>query len=372
MNESIIFIKDQNMKVNAFYNICRHRGTKILKNKYGNISKSIICPYHQWVYSKDGKLLFCPEIGSEKVDKSSLNLIPIHFEEIQGLIFIKFNNNICDFGEFRSHVEKHLQYQGLLKGKIVYEKEYLLDANWKIIYENRECYHCKGHPEYITANYDMLYSYNLNKDGSRTRDLNPNISESKRLEYLTEQEESIKRWNQMGLDEIDTSQTSFPGSGWYKVSRVVMRKDWCSESIDGLPLSLKIIGIPPNPPMLWGNKAFLKKEYWDMGSLRIHTFPNFWIHAVSDYAVSVHFVPISPLKTKVTCYWIVNEDAKEGTDYNLEKLTRYWKSAAEQDWEICENNQKGILSEKYSPGPLIMNKESGVDYFIEWYLKNLK
>lgn len=373
MNESIIILRDQNMKINAFYNLCRHRGSKLLKKKYGNISKSIVCPYHQWVYNKEGKLIYCPDIGpTEKVDLSEYNLIPCKFQEMKGLIFVHFYDNIIDFGECRSHVENHLKFQGLSDGKIAFEKDYILDANWKIIYENnRECYHCKGHPEYINANYDTLYSYNLNPDGTRTRDLNPNVSDSKRKEYLDEKENSVKRWKEMGLDEIDTSQTSFPGSGWYKVSRVVMRKDWCSESVDGNPVSLKIMGNPPKTPSNWGSSLHIQKENWDMGSLRIHTFPNFWIHTVADYSVSVHFVPISPSKTKVTCYWIVHKDAVEGMDYDLSKLLHYWQKTAEQDWEICENNQKGIMSSKYEPGPLMMNKESGVDYFLEWYLKNL-
>jgi len=145
-----------------------------------------------------------------------------------------------------------------------------------------------------------------------------------------------------------------------------------SESIDGLPLSKKIMTCPPICPKDWGDIKNMKKEFWDTGSLRFHTFPNFWIHSTSDYSVSFHFTPVDALVTKITSYWIVHENAIENIDYDLNKLIHYWKMTAEQDWELCENNQRGIRSSKYLPGPLMLNKESGVDYFIEWYLKNLE
>ena len=70
-----------------------------------------------------------------------------------------------------------MNIQGLENGKIAVEKEWIVDANWKTVYENnRECVHCfKSHPEYITANYDIFFIYDT--DGSRI--LDPRTSPAK-------------------------------------------------------------------------------------------------------------------------------------------------------------------------------------------------
>ena len=52
-------------------------------------------------------------------------------------------------------------------------------------------------------------------------------------------------------------------------------------------------------------------------------------------------------------------------------LTDIWRITAEQDWELCEENSKGVNFSSYKPGPYLMDKEYGVNYFIEWYLNKL-
>ncbi|MEE3112660.1 MAG: Rieske 2Fe-2S domain-containing protein, partial [Bacteroidota bacterium] len=54
-NESIIIIRDDNGKVNCFYNVCRHRGSKICLENEGS-TKNLVCPYHAWSYKLDGSL----------------------------------------------------------------------------------------------------------------------------------------------------------------------------------------------------------------------------------------------------------------------------------------------------------------------------
>jgi Rieske 2Fe-2S family protein len=49
----------------------------------------------------------------------------------------------------------------------------------------------------------------------------------------------------------------------------------------------------------------------------------------------------------------------------------FWDRTNSSDWEICELNQAGILSDKYSPAPYSLKKESGVEMFIKWYLHTL-
>ncbi|MBL7747156.1 MAG: Rieske (2Fe-2S) protein, partial [Chitinophagaceae bacterium] len=54
--DSIIIIRGNNGDVYAHYNTCTHRGSAICLENSGHAAK-LICPYHQWVFDKDGTLL---------------------------------------------------------------------------------------------------------------------------------------------------------------------------------------------------------------------------------------------------------------------------------------------------------------------------
>ena len=69
--------------------------------------------------------------------------------------------------------------------------------------------------------------------------------------------------------------------------------------------------------------------------------------------------------------WLVHKDAVEGKDYTLDRLLPVWAATNEQDWEICENQQAGVSSRKYVPGPYSATKEFNVAHFDEWYLREI-
>ena len=54
-NERILIIRDNENIVRAFYNLCRHRGSRVMANEKGNCT-AIVCPFHGWVYNLDGTL----------------------------------------------------------------------------------------------------------------------------------------------------------------------------------------------------------------------------------------------------------------------------------------------------------------------------
>jgi Rieske 2Fe-2S family protein len=61
----------------------------------------------------------------------------------------------------------------------------------------------------------------------------------------------------------------------------------------------------------------------------------------------------------------------EGVDYSTERLTDFWKITGEQDWQLCENNFRGIESSHYQPGPYA-SIETDVAKFVDWYLKRMQ
>ena len=84
--DSIIIIRGSHGKVYAHYNTCRHRGSVICLEDSGHAAK-LICPYHQWVYDKDGTLLNA-RMMPDDFCKEEYNLHSIHVKTVEGLIFI--------------------------------------------------------------------------------------------------------------------------------------------------------------------------------------------------------------------------------------------------------------------------------------------
>ena len=74
---NLFIVMGRDHRLRAFHNICRHRGTQLLR-AVGKAQKSITCPYHDWTYDLEGCLVSIPEEEREfgSVDKSCLGLKP--------------------------------------------------------------------------------------------------------------------------------------------------------------------------------------------------------------------------------------------------------------------------------------------------------
>ena len=111
------------------------------------------------------------------------------------------------------------------------------------------------------------------------------------------------------------------------------------------------------------------KDY-DCGYTSVGTSPFNSLLMCNDFATLFTFIPKSTLETDVELMWLVHKDAEEGKDYNLKDMIWMWDETTVADKRIIENNQKGVNSRKYSPGPL-SQMEKGVEKFKNWYLKHL-
>ena len=132
-------------------------------------------------------------------------------------------------------------------------------------------------------------------------------------------------------------------------------RDWLTQSLDGKPVA----------PLMG---TFRARNEWSAGTLRSTIFPNFWQHASDDHAVATRLTPVDATTTQVDVHWFVHKDAVEGKDYDLARLMPFWQRTSEQDWNICEANQAGILSPRYQPGPYSRVRETNVQHFVDWYL----
>jgi Rieske 2Fe-2S family protein len=94
--------------------------------------------------------------------------------------------------------------------------------------------------------------------------------------------------------------------------------------------------------------------------------PNLLLEVSSDYARLMRLAPVSLHVTRAEMEWLVAEDAVEGRDYEVTRVTEFWRLTAEQDWKLCEDNQAGVNSSRYQPGPYAP-VEKGVAHFRDWY-----
>ena len=78
-------------------------------------------------------------------------------------------------------------------------------------------------------------------------------------------------------------------------------------------------------------------------------------------------LPLSENRTAVRTTWLVHEDAVEGVDYDVERLTQVWKVTNDQDRALAENNFRGVLSRAYVPGPYAP-MEFMLNDFTDWYI----
>ena len=118
------------------------------------------------------------------------------------------------------------------------------------------------------------------------------------------------------------------------------------------------------------SKLMGKFKDYDRGYTSVGTSPFNSLLMCNDFATLFTFIPVSPLYTQVELMWLVHKEAEEGRDYNLDEMKWMWDVTTIADKRIIENNQMGVNSKKYSPGPL-SQMEKGVEKFKNWYLKHL-
>jgi Rieske 2Fe-2S family protein len=78
-------------------------------------------------------------------------------------------------------------------------------------------------------------------------------------------------------------------------------------------------------------------------------------------------LPLSPAETLIVGKWLVHKDAEEGVDYDLAHLTELWNRTNQQDLALVENNQRGVASPGYRPGPYCADAEALTMRFTDWY-----
>ena len=334
--ESVIIARDKNDSVNAFLNVCRHRGSRVCIEKSGN-TRLFVCPYHAWTYELNGSLRAAREM-EDNFNTAEYSLKKVNLRIFHGLIFICVADNPPNIDEGLLQLEPLVEPFEFENLKIVHSANYPVAANWKLALENyMECYHC------APAHLEYSRSHSLKDPSSANIELK-NYMLKKSMDVGLSGEELHINLLESNNVEMDFYFSRYPLFQGYKTG-----------SKSGEKLA----------PLLGKLKGF------DGGTsdIQIGILNNFLSY--SDHVIGYRFIPRSLQITDIEVIWMVREDAEEGKDYNLEDLTWLWHCTSQDDERIIALNQKGVNSNHYVPGPL-SNMEWGIKAFHAGYLKQLE
>jgi Rieske 2Fe-2S family protein len=310
IDESIIVVRGRDGAARAFFNVCRHRGTRICTTDQGRFAGSIQCPYHAWTYGLDGQLIrarYMQETAG--FDRADYPLHSAGLAEWEGFLFLSLAQEPEPFEQVFEPLIGKFPAWHMLKlrraGQIVYD----VQANWKMIIQNySECYHCSLIHPALTQ-------------------LSPPTS---------------------GRNDMHKG----PFLGGYMT---------LNESVD----SMTINGHTARPPV--GDVAgedLYRIYYYSL-------FPNMLLSLHPDYVMAHTLWPQSAGRTKIVCEWYFDPALVGQPGFDPSDAIEFWDMTNRQDWHVCELSQLGTGSIAYTPGPYA-DAEVLLHAFDQYYLSVMR
>jgi len=288
--ESLIFLRDKSGTLRAFFNVCRHRGTRLCSRESGHFSGTIQCQYHAWTYTTDGKLIGAPHMSEVAgFDKGDYPLHQAAITEWEGFLFANLALEPVPFERSHAPLIGRFSRFGLSNLKVGHRVSYDVRTNWKLVFQNyNECLHCPViHPEL-----------------------------SARMPY------------QSGANDL----TEGPFLGGY----MVISEPAVSVTMTGGAAGLPIAGLSEEDR----RRAF----YYSFQ-------PNMLLSIQPDYVNYYMLWPLSASETRVESEWMFHPDSFGHPSFNPQDAIEFWDVTNRQDWRITEESHAGIRSSRYQPGP---------------------
>jgi Rieske 2Fe-2S family protein len=303
--ESIIILRDDRGELRSFYNVCRHRGTRLCGDPSGRFPGIIQCPYHAWTYGLDGKLSKAPHM--EKVRgfrEGDYPLRPVAVDTWDGHVFINLSAKPIPLAEHLLDLPNQFQPWAMVDLRRVHRKVYSLNCNWKLIIQNySECIHCPViHP--------LLHKHSHYMSGENA---------APRPTYLG---------GRMDLREGVETLTMDGRSSW-----------------------------APLP----GLDELQKRQVFYYAIL-----PNMLLNLHPDYMLTFTLWPRAHDRTEIICEWHFHPHEIDEPDFDPSGAIEFWDLTNQQDWQVSDQAQLGISSRAYEPGPYSNREELllALDQFI--------
>ncbi len=254
----VIIVRGADGQVRAFHNVCRHRGQRLSAKPCGTAAK-LVCPYHQWTYELDGRLLYAREMGPD-FDASQYGLRPVHCRNAGGMVWICLADEPPAFERLDGILQDYLAPSGLLdNAKVAHSTTIVENGNWKLVIENnRECYHCSSnHPELCRTYAD---------DPLMTVMEGPQAASA----------EILAHWDRCDAAGLPARFVKQDDMQW-RLARVPLMNNAESFTMSTKAAVSKRMGTIP-----WN----------DAGALMFYHFPSCWNHFLPDHAILFRMLPL--------------------------------------------------------------------------------
>ena len=207
--ESIIVTRSAD-GIGAFYNVCSHRGARLVCEQRGNRSV-FVCPFHAWSFHNNGALrritdeeTFHPEVVAHRP-----GLCAVRCEVHAGIVFVCMDERAPPLAESLGLPAGYLEAYAIDDMKVARHVRSEWGANWKVGVEAfYESYHLHVvHPETRGVMGDLNVQYDLYPHGA-SRMIVPLGQPSPRLH----DQESVNEGLQMMLRDAGVDPSTFSGT----------------------------------------------------------------------------------------------------------------------------------------------------------------
>ena len=139
----VIFCRDRKGEVRALFNVCRHRGALVCREREGN-ARQFQCIYHGWTYNTDGSVKGIPgdDAYPPGFDKQGKGLTPVaRLEHYKDFYFANLDPDAPDLHTYLAGAKDYIDLvvdqspsgqMEIISGV----QEYDIKANWKLLVEN--------------------------------------------------------------------------------------------------------------------------------------------------------------------------------------------------------------------------------------------
>ncbi len=286
--ESIIITRDRSNALRAFFNVCRHRGTRICTAVEGHFAGRIQCGYHGWTYGLDGRLIGAPHM-QDTFCREDYPLNRVQLDVWDGHIFINLGSEPAPLASQLEDLPEKFQHWQMAELRTHRRIAYEVKANWKLLMVNyNECLHCPI--------------------------LHPALSAI--TDYLSGENDQPHRGYIGGSMEFQGGAQTMSTDG--KLRRSYL-------------------------PRLTADERSRVYYY--------AIFPNLLLSLHPDYVMTHTLWPRAVDRTDVICEWHFHPDETVKPNFEADDAIEFWDSTNREDWAISELSQAGIKSRAYKPGP---------------------
>jgi len=301
--ESVLVVRTKAGALRAFYNVCRHRGCRLVLDApakpheppaapAGHFAGGIRCPYHAWTYTLDGELRTAPFLEEEDgFRREDFPLWPVGVETWGGFFFVNLSP-LEAAAEGRSllqqlgAVPERLSRYPLAELRTAHRIGYDVGANWKVMLENyNECYHCAGvHPELCKV---------------------------------------VPAFKQKGGSALD----------W---DRGIPHREgaWTFTSS----------GTSSRAPFAGLNDDERTRHKGEL------IYPNFLLSLSAEHVAAFTLWPDGAEHTTIICDFLFHPDEMATPGFDPSDAVEFWDLVNRQDWRICEGVQAGMRARVFEHG----------------------